>query len=61
MNRSRIVLSIILGIVGLVWIAQGLGYVRGSFMTSDMKWTIIGTVILVVALVLAVSARRKQP
>jgi hypothetical protein len=28
------------------WIGQGLGYVGGSFMTGDMKWTWIGSAVL---------------
>lgn len=42
MRSSAIVLGAILVLVGLVWIGQGLGYVKGSFMTGAMVWVWIG-------------------
>ena len=42
MRASAIVLGVILVLVGLVWIGQGLGYVKGSFMTGAMVWAWIG-------------------
>ena len=61
MNRSRLVVAAVLGLVGLVWIGQGLGYIGGSFMSRDLKWAVIGAVVLVVAVGLAASARRSEP
>jgi hypothetical protein len=29
-------------LLGLVWIGQGLGYIKGSFMTGAMQWFWIG-------------------
>ena len=34
-------------LIGLVWVGQGLGYIKGSFMTGDMKWFWIGVVMVV--------------
>ena len=42
MRASAIVLGVILVLVGLVWIGQGLGYVKGSFMTGAVLWVWIG-------------------
>ena len=61
MNRTRLVIAVALGLIGLVWIGQGLGYIGGSFMSRDLKWAVIGAVVLVVAVGLAVSARRSGP
>jgi len=61
MNRSRLVTAAVLALVGLVWLGQGLGYIGGSFMTSDRKWALIGAVLLVVAAGVAWSARRRRP
>ena len=58
MNRSRLVVAALLGLVGVVWIGQGLGYIGGSFMTRDLKWAVIGAVVLLGAVVVATSARR---
>ena len=61
MNRSRLIVAALLGVVGLVWIGQGLGYIGGSFMTRDLKWAVIGAVVLMGAIGLAASARRSEP
>ena len=43
MIRSRSILAIILIALGLVWIGQGTGLLRGgSFMVGDSTWTLIG-------------------
>jgi hypothetical protein len=47
-RASAIVLGVILVLVGLVWIGQGLGYVKGSFMTGAMLWVWIGAATAVV-------------
>lgn len=58
--RSRLVAGVLLGLVGLVWIGQGLGLLRGSsFMVDDVRWAIAGAVLIVVGVVLLVSARRR--
>ena len=41
-------LGVILVLVGLVWIGQGLGYVKGSFMTGAVLWVWIGAAMAVV-------------
>ena len=53
MRVGAIVIAVLLFLMGGVWIGQGLGYVKGSFMTGDMKWFWIGCVLVVMALVLA--------
>ena len=57
--RGRLITSALLVVVGLVWIGQGLGLLRGSsFMVDDLRWAAAGVVAVVVGVVLAVSARR---
>jgi hypothetical protein len=55
---SRLVVAALLALVGAVWIGQGLGYIGGSFMTSEPLWAVIGAVALVAAAGLAWTARR---
>lgn len=58
--RGRLIVALALVAVGLVWIGQGLGILRGSsFMIDDVRWAIVGAVLIVVGVVLAVSARRR--
>ncbi len=44
-----LVVAAILGLVGLVWIFQGIGVIKGSFMTGDISWTFIGIGVVLVA------------
>lgn len=48
--RTRWILAVGLAAVGLIWIGQGLGILRGSsFMVGDPRWAIAGAVLLVAA------------
>ena len=49
MRASRLVIAAVLGLMGLVWLGQGLGYIPGSFMTGSQFWATVGTVLLVIA------------
>lgn len=60
--RGRLIAGLAMVAVGLVWIGQGVGLLRGSsFMVDDLRWAAIGLVLVVVGLVLAVSGRRGRP
>lgn len=59
--RIRWIVIVALGLVGAVWIGQGLGLIRGSsFMTDDLRWAAIGVVMVGVAVTLAVIERRRD-
>ncbi len=50
-----------LGLVGAIWIGQGLGLIRGQgFMTDDVRWAAIGAVLVVVAVVLGLNEWRRR-
>ncbi len=51
-----LVLGILLGLAGAVWLAQGLDlpFAPGSFMTADPLWIVIGGAALGVGLVLVI-------
>jgi hypothetical protein len=60
--RGRLVAGVLLALVGLVWIGQGLGLLRGSsFMVDDIRWAVAGLVALVLGGILAASERRRSP
>ena len=46
------VLGVLVLLTGAVFTGQGLGYIKGSYMTGDMSWFLIGLVMVVVGLVL---------
>ena len=56
MRVGGIVIAVLVFLMGAVWIGQGLGYIKGSFMIGDMKWFWIGVTLVVVALVLGGAA-----
>jgi hypothetical protein len=44
--RAVLVLCVLLGVV---WIGQGVGLIRGSFMTGQIVWSVIGAIVAAVA------------
>ncbi len=58
---AALVLAALLAIAGVVWIGQGLGYIKGSFMTGDPRWLRAGAVCVVVAAGLTLYAWRRRP
>ena len=60
--RARSLIAGVLILVGVVWIGQGTGIIRGSgFMTDDLKWAAVGAILLVIGIVVAVTAVRNRP
>ena len=53
----RRVLGVLLVLVGAVWFTQGIGVLKGSFMTGDSVWTVIGVLCVFVGLLLLVFRR----
>jgi hypothetical protein len=47
-------LSAFLVLLGLIWIAQGVNILPGSFMTGDPMWAVIGAIVAVGALAMLV-------
>ena len=52
-DRTRLVVATIAGLVGIVWVLQGVGVLPGSFMTGDMLWAWIGLGLIAMALAYA--------
>jgi hypothetical protein len=60
--RTRWIIAAILILVGLVWIGQGLGIIRSSsFMTDDLRWTVIGAGTATVGILVAATAITRGP
>lgn len=56
MKTGLVVLGVLLVLVGAAWVGQGLGYIKGSFMSGDIHWFWIGVGFIVVGLVLLATA-----
>jgi hypothetical protein len=66
MRWGWLILGILGVLVGLVWTLQGLNVLRGSVMSGNPMWAIIGPVVGVVGLVLVgigagIIGRRRAP
>lgn len=48
-------------LAGAVFAGQGLGYIKGSYMTGDMSWFWIGGTMVVVGLVLGILGFMRRP
>lgn len=57
MRTALLVVGILASLLGAVWIGQGMGLIRGSFMTGEPLWAGIGAGVLVVGVGLAVLSR----
>jgi hypothetical protein len=56
-----IVVAVVVSLVGLVWIAQGLGVpIGGSFMVGDPFWAVAGAALVVAGGFLAWRALRRR-
>jgi hypothetical protein len=60
MQRSRLIVAIVLGLLGAVWLGQGLGLVPGSFMTGQTFWALAGVAALTAAIYLAWGPLRRR-
>jgi hypothetical protein len=60
--RIALLVALALIAVGLVWIGQGLGLLRGSsFMVDDLRWAIAGLIAVVVGIIIGLRDRRNRP
>jgi hypothetical protein len=54
----RVLMAVTLLLVGVVWILQGLDVLGGSGMSGHIEWTVIGAILVVVAIALLAGARK---
>jgi hypothetical protein len=59
MRVSRLVIAVIVGLLGLVWLGQGLGYLAGGFMSGSQFWATVGTLLIVVAVAIVILEARR--
>ena len=60
MRPARVVIAVIVGLAGLVWMAQGLGVLPGTVMSGSIFWAIVGAALLVVAVAIIAVERRRS-
>jgi len=60
MRTGAIVFAALIGLLGLVWLGQGVGLIKGSFMTGSGLWAGIGAVLVVASVAVFFWAFRRQ-
>ncbi len=64
MSGGLVVVGALVALAGAVFAGQGLGYIKGSFMTGDVHWFWIGSGMVVLGIVVGVigvvGGRRRQ-
>lgn len=56
MRVALAVVGVLILLAGAVFAGQGLGYIPGSFMTGDIHWFWIGSVMVMLGLALGVAS-----
>ena len=59
-NPVQVVVGAVVVAVGIVWTLQGLGYLRGSAMTGDTTWAVVGPIVAVVGALLVLRGLRRR-
>ena len=59
--RGRLLVGVLLCVVGAVWFFQGIGVLKGSFMTGEGFWTVVGVILFALGLRMVVRARPGAP
>jgi len=59
MRTFSFIIGLLAILAGAVWTLQGVGFIPGSFMSSNLTWVIIGLVTVVVGLGLVAWSRRR--
>jgi hypothetical protein len=54
------VIGVILVVVGGVWTLQGVGYIKGSFMTGTTTWSVVGPIVVIIGLAMAATGLRRR-
>jgi hypothetical protein len=56
----RILLGVTLLVTGTIWFFQGIGAIGGYGMSGRAEWSVIGSVLIVLAIGLLLGARRRR-
>lgn len=57
-----LIIGVLAVLTGIVWTLQGLNILRGSFMSGQMTYVVVGPIVALIGLVLIfVGTRRRAP
>ena len=52
------IIGALIGLIGFVWILQGINILPGSFMTGQIKWAVYGAIAVIVGIGIVVFGNR---
>jgi hypothetical protein len=58
-QRFRLAVAVVFGVLGSLWLGQGLGLIPGSFMTGDQFWAVAGIAAIGLGVFVAWDALRR--
>jgi hypothetical protein len=61
MRILRRVIGVLMVLLGAIWLLQGINVLKGSPMTGQTRWVVIGAVMAVAGLVLLLRVSRRKP
>ena len=61
MKLAIYIVGVLVILMGGVWFLQGIGVIKGSFMTGTQQWTIIGVIVALIGVGLLVWNNRRAP
>jgi hypothetical protein len=59
-NTAMVVAGVVVTLLGLLFMFQGLGVIKGSTMTNSTFWAVAGPLIALVGLTVAARGARRQ-
>jgi hypothetical protein len=54
------VIGVLFVVAGGVWTLQGVGYIKGSFMTGTTTWSVVGPIVVIIGLAMAATGLRRR-
>ena len=48
--RGRLLVGVLMCLLGAVWLMQGIGVLKGSFMTGEAFWAVVGVILIALGL-----------
>lgn len=60
MRTVKVILGLVLVAVGVVWVLQGIGTVKGSFMTNQSFWTWMGVLAILFGIPVILQGLRRS-
>jgi MYXO-CTERM domain-containing protein len=61
MRILRRVIGVLMVLLGAIWLLQGINVLKGSPMTGQTRWVVIGAVMALAGLVLLLRVSRRKP